>query len=331
MRPESMSYPSMLPSSIPLPVQQETKTNVMTGTQQTPHVVSSQCVSVQNYASQHINQQDVGNVSLVEQTNKTNQSTVDADKTKSEPLCGPSNLNQGASGCHVNEDKETSNPSNPPAQQTIYAEHNNQKLMHPPAMPSVFNSALTDVSPSDLSSLNSLFPYLDAPDWLLCPSTTIPEVIDPSLPSLGQDLWDQNQSLKYPTQSDRFGSYSQLSDETNNQSEIYSCIDIDIGNGGNTMVNPSISNDMLNKFCPSKEASLQYSSDCLVGNFSSSQDFQSQITSASLADSQAFLHNIPDNNSGGTSSSNVDFDESSLLQNNSWQQVVPPLRTYTKV
>ncbi|XP_057533263.1 auxin response factor 5-like [Amaranthus tricolor] len=330
IRPESMSYPSMLPSYIPLPVQHETKTNVESGTQQKPHLVSSQSISVQNYASQRVIQQHLGNVSLEEQTNKTNQSPVDADKTKSEPLCGPSNLNQGASGGHVNEEKETSNSSNPPAQQTIYAEHNNQKLMQPPAMPSVFNSALTDVSPSDLSSLNSLFPYLDAPDWLPCPSTTIPEVIDPSLPPLGQDLWDQNQSLKYPTQSDRFGSYSQLSDETNNQSEIYSCIDIDIGNGGNTMVNPSISNDVLNKLCPSKEASLQYSSDCLVGNFSSSQDFQSQITSASLADSQAFLHDFPDNNSGGTSSSNVDFDESSLLQN-SWQQVVPPMRTYTKV
>ena len=196
----------MLPSYIPLPVQHETKTNVESGTQQKPHLVSSQSISVQNYASQRVIQQHLGNVSLEEQTNKTNQSPVDADKTKSEPLCGPSNLNQGASGGHVNEEKETSNSSNPPAQQTIYAEHNNQKLMQPPAMPSVFNSALTDVSPSDLSSLNSLFPYLDAPDWLPCPSTTIPEVIDPSLPPLGQDLWDQNQSLKYPTQSDRFGS-----------------------------------------------------------------------------------------------------------------------------
>ena len=36
--------------------------------------------------------------------------------------------------------------------------------------------------------------------------------------------------------------------------------------------------------------------DCLVGNFSTSQDVQSQITSVSLADSQAFSRpDFPDN------------------------------------
>ncbi|KAL6328466.1 hypothetical protein AAG906_038341 [Vitis piasezkii] len=71
--------------------------------------------------------------------------------------------------------------------------------------------------------------------------------------------------------------------------------------------------------------------DCLVGNFSTSQDVQSQITSVSLADSQAFSRpDFPDN-SGATLSSNMDFDESSLLHNSSWQQVTPPpMRTYTK-
>lgn len=331
MRPENMGYPPMLASCPPPPILQETKANIEAATLHKPQIVSSQNVSVQNYPSQQLNQREVGNVSGVEQASKINQPSIDAEKTKPEPLCEPSQLSQLASAGHCNEERETSNPSNPPSQPSIDSKDNNQKLMQPPAMSSVFQSPLTDVPPSDLSSLNGLFPYMDASDWLPYSSSTISEVIDPSLPSIGQDIWEQSQNLRYPAQSDQFGSYSQLSDETNNQSGIYSCIDLDMGNGGNAMVDASISNAVLNKMCPSKEASLQYSSDCLVGNFSSSQDLQSQITSASLAESQAFLQDFPDNNSGGTSSSNVDFDESSLLQNNSWQQVVPPMRTYTKV
>lgn len=331
MRPESISCPSMLASCSLPPTLQETKAKFETETLQKTQIVSSQNVSVQNYPVQQLNQHEIGNVSGSEQVSKTNLPTMDAEKTKSEPLCEPNQLSQIASAGHFSEERETSNPSNPPFQQNIETKNSYQKLMQPPAMSSVFQSQLTDVPPSDLSSLNGLFPYLDASDWLPYPSATIPEVIDPSLPSIGQDLWDHNQNLRFPAQSDQFGSYSQLSDETNNQSGIYSCIDLDVGNGGNAMVDASISNAVLNKLCPPKETSLQYSSDCLVGNFSSSQDLQSQITSASLADSQAFLQDFPDNNSGGTSSSNVDFDESSLLQNNSWQQVVPPMRTYTKV
>lgn len=58
---------------------------------------------------------------------------------------------------------------------------------------------------------------------------------------------------------------------------------------------------------------------------------QSKIPSASVAESQAFsLQEFPDS-SGGASSSNGEFDESSLLQNSSWQQVAPRVRTYTKV
>ncbi|KNA10174.1 hypothetical protein SOVF_146820 [Spinacia oleracea] len=331
IRPESMSYPSMLASCPPPSILQETKAKVEAAMLHKPHILSSHNVSVQNYPSQQLNQRDVGNVSGMEQASKANQPSMDADKTRPEPLCEPNQLSQHASAGHCNEERETSNPSNPPSLQNIETRDINQKLMQPPAMSSVFQSQLTDAPPSDLSNLNGLFPYLDTSDWLPYSSATNSELIDHSLPSIGQDLWDQNQNLRYPAQSDQFGSYSQLSDETNNQSGIYSCIDLDVGNGGNAIVDASISNAVLNKLCPSKEASLQYSSDCLLGNFGSSQDLQSQITSASLADSQAFLQDFPDNNSGGTSSSNVDFDESSLLQNNSWQQVVPPMRTYTKV
>ncbi|CAO2817698.1 unnamed protein product [Amaranthus hypochondriacus] len=331
IRPGSMSYPSMLASCSLPSMLQDANTKVETPPQQKPQIVHSQNVSVQNYASQNLNQCAVGNAPMVEQASKTNQPTVDADNTMSEPLCEPNHPNQVASAGHNNGESEMNNLSNPRTQQNCEKRDNNPKLMQPPAVPSVFNSPLTDAPPSDISNLNGLFPYLDAPDWLPYPSTTIPEVFNPSLPLIGQDLWDHNQNLRYPAQSDQFGSYSQLSDETNDQSGIYSCLELDVGNGGNAMVDASISNPVLSKLCPSKEASLQYSSDCLVGQFSSSQDLQSQITSASLADSQAFLQDFPENTSGGTSSSNVDFDESTLLQNNSWQQVVPPMRTYTKV
>ncbi|KAI7725193.1 hypothetical protein M8C21_025418 [Ambrosia artemisiifolia] len=70
-----------------------------------------------------------------------------------------------------------------------------------------------------------------------------------------------------------------------------------------------------------------------VHELPSSQDVQSQITSASLVDSQAYsMQELPDN-SGGASSSNGEFDDSGLLNNNSWQQVAPPprVRTYTKI
>ncbi|KAG9443083.1 hypothetical protein H6P81_018937 [Aristolochia fimbriata] len=87
----------------------------------------------------------------------------------------------------------------------------------------------------------------------------------------------------------------------------------------------------LENFCVAKDIGFQNRSECLFENFSSSQDVQSQVTSASLADSQAFsLKEFPDN-SGGTSSSNVDIDENTFLQQGPWQQAPPCLRTYTKV
>ncbi|GFP90280.1 auxin response factor 5 [Phtheirospermum japonicum] len=50
----------------------------------------------------------------------------------------------------------------------------------------------------------------------------------------------------------------------------------------------------------------------LVGNFYSNQDVQFQITSASLADSQNFSFQEYADNSGGASSSNVDFEENNI-------------------
>ncbi|KAG6704902.1 hypothetical protein I3843_07G150200 [Carya illinoinensis] len=120
-------------------------------------------------------------------------------------------------------------------------------------------------------------------------------------------------------------------DESYNQSGIYSCPNIDVNNGGSAVVDPSVSSTIVDDLCMLKGTDFQNPPDYLIGNFSSGQDVQSQITSVSLGDSQAFSRKDLPDNSGGTSSSNIDFDEGSLLQHNSWQQVVPPVRTYTKV
>ncbi|KAF3951966.1 hypothetical protein ACB098_01G059300 [Castanea mollissima] len=180
-------------------------------------------------------------------------------------------------------------------------------------------------------------------------SALFPEAVNPALPPMGQEMWDhQLNNLRILSQADQLTSFSHqdsrnlscisnssglrdLSDESYNQSGIYSCANVDVNNGGSTAVDPSVSSTILDDLCTVKNTGFQNPSDCLVGNFSSSQDVQSQITSASLGDSQAFSRQELPDSSGGTSSSNVDFDEGSLLQNSSWQQVVPLVRTYTKV
>ncbi|KAK4797093.1 hypothetical protein SAY86_029419 [Trapa natans] len=166
------------------------------------------------------------------------------------------------------------------------------------------------------------------------------------LPSMGADMWDPTGNLRYLSQVDQLTplpeqdpsglccisnsvSVRDLSDESNNQSGIYSCF-----NGGNSIVDPSVSSAILDEFCTIKDVRFQNHSDCMIGTFSSSQDVQSQITSASLVDAQPLPRHDFRDRSGGTSSSNVDFDDNSLLKNNcSWQQVapLPPMRTYTKV
>lgn len=175
-----------------------------------------------------------------------------------------------------------------------------------------------------------------------------PEALNFPLPSTGQDMWDPLNNIRFSSQTNHLVSFSHqeasnlncmananvmrdVSDESNNQSGIYSCSNLEISNGGSTFVDPAVSSTILDDYCTLKDADFPHPSDCLAGNFSSSQDVQSQITSASLGDSQAFSRQEFHDNSGGTSSCNVDFDEGSLLPNGSWKQVAPPMRTYTKV
>ncbi|XP_057974564.1 auxin response factor 5 [Malania oleifera] len=181
------------------------------------------------------------------------------------------------------------------------------------------------------------------------PAMMFPDTVNLTLPSIGQEMFDyQLNNLRCLSQVDHLSQFPQqdpcnfncianlnglrdLSVESNNQSGVYSCLNFDPSNGGSSVVDPSVSSTILDDFSTLKDSNFQNPPDCLVGNYSSSQDVQSQITSASLVDSQAFSRQDFPDNSGVTSSSNVDFDDSSLLQNSSWQQVAPPIRTYTKI
>jgi len=222
---------------------------------------------------------------------------------------------------------------------------------------------MIDMAQAETAMVNSLLPQLDIDEWMAYANRTTtgplpelqehnslqPQVLNPPLPN--HEVWDHYvKSLKFLSQTDQQlasicqpgtfngingmpspNSLRDLSAESNNnQSEI--CVNVDVSNSvGTTVVDPSTSSTILDEFCTMKEREFQNPNDCMVGNLSSSQDVQSQITSASLAESHAFsLRDIPDN-SGGTSSSHVDFDDNSFLQNNSWQQVPAPIRTYTKV
>ncbi|KAJ6920830.1 auxin response factor 5.2-like [Populus alba x Populus x berolinensis] len=230
---------------------------------------------------------------------------------------------------------------------------------------SLLNSQQIHSPLADATAPNCSLPFLDADEWISHPmslagmyrsgplsmfgsqdtSVVFPEAINPSLPFMNQDVWDrQMNNSRFLSQANQLVSLTQqepcslnsgaakdLSDESNDQSGIYGSLNFDASNGGGSVVDPSVSSAILDEFCTLKDADLQNASDCLVGNFSSSQDVQSQITSASLADSQAFSRQDFPDNSGGTSSSNVDFDNSNMLQNSSWQQVAPRVRTYTKV
>ncbi|KAL6511841.1 hypothetical protein OROGR_021438 [Orobanche gracilis] len=155
------------------------------------------------------------------------------------------------------------------------------------------------------------------------------------LTSLAQETWDPNFTN---ANQDVFGfqydscNLKDLSSENNNQSsDIYRCLNLDGSNSGSTVVDPLVSSIVFEDFCNLRNADFHKPSDYLVENFCPSQDVQSQITSASLADSQNFSIQEYADNSGGASSSNVDFEDNTVLQHGSWQQVTPRFRTYTKI
>lgn len=303
---------------------------------------------------------------------------ISTEKCKLETEVSTDQLSQLTSTMQGNEEKLAASVSAPHAlvnQLTLINQNQNpvqlqtsQWGIQPPLESLIYLSQQTDAIPSDITSSNVSLPSLDTDDCMFYPScppyagllrspgplsvfglqdsSVFPETNNFPLPSIGQDMWDNN---NVKVQTDQLPPISQqdpcnincisnssslrdLSDESNTQSGIYSCpTNIDASNGGSIMVDPSVSSAILDEFSTLKNVDFPNPSDCLLGNFSTSQDVQSQITSASLGDSQAFSRQDLQDNSGGTSSSNIDLDESSLLQNGSWQQVVPPVRTYTKV
>ncbi|KAL3639088.1 hypothetical protein CASFOL_016995 [Castilleja foliolosa] len=154
---------------------------------------------------------------------------------------------------------------------------------------------------------------------------------------LGQEPWDphfisnnNNQDVfnfQYNS-CDLKGLSVENNSNNNPSSDMYSCLNLDASNSGSTVIDPSVSSMVFDDFVNLKNADFQN----LVGNFCSSQDVQSQITSASLPDSQNFSLQEYADNSGGASSSNVDFEENNaILKHGSWQQVTPRFRTYTKI
>lgn len=178
-------------------------------------------------------------------------------------------------------------------------------------------------------------------------SNAYPDFVNQMMPSCGQELgypetnffgfFPQAELAQCPPQdSSTIQSVSNscglrdLPGESREQSETYNSFQFESINGGSTIVDHSVSSSVFNGLPSLGNVSFK-NHEFLVGNFSSSQDVQSQITTASLGDSQGFPLQEFQDNSGGTSSSNVDFDESSLFQQCPWKQVSPPLRTYTKV
>ncbi|XVF35985.1 hypothetical protein REPUB_Repub19eG0019200 [Reevesia pubescens] len=292
------------------------------------------------------------------------------EKLKLEPEHSTDQLSQLASTSECNEERLAANAASPSTiLNQLSFPNQNQMPFQLQNNPWPIQSQLeSSVLQADISTLSSFLPFLDTDEWtshlsscqpltgiyklpgtipvvgLQDSSAVFPEASNPSLTTGGQDTWDhQLNNCRFLSQADQLTSFTQqdpcslnsggvrdLSDDSNNQSGIYSCLNIDVSNGGSTVIDPSVSSVILDEFCSLKDADFQNPSDCLVGNFSSSQDVQSQITSASLADSQAFSRQDLPDSSGGTSSSNVDFD-SGLMQNNSWQQMAPRVRTYTKV
>ncbi|KAL5713520.1 hypothetical protein ACHQM5_015587 [Ranunculus cassubicifolius] len=171
--------------------------------------------------------------------------------------------------------------------------------------------------------------YLETDEWLLQPSicssfpSQYPDFVNPLLPTFPQEQMNclggffsqpQLDTSTLQSVSNSCG-LRDLPEESKDHSETYNSLHFD---GGSTIIDHSVSSGVFDGFTSFGNVSLKK-----PDFFSSSQDVQSQITTASLGEFQ--------DNSGGTSSSNLDFDETSLFQQCPWKQVSPPFRTYTKV
>ncbi|MED6118353.1 hypothetical protein PIB30_002062 [Stylosanthes scabra] len=185
----------------------------------------------------------------------------------------------------------------------------------PPDMSKLESEVLSDQMLEDSANVNGLIPQQDTVEWVVHSSCQ-------------QGLQEHHVARSEAV-------LRNLSVESNNPSEIWDNTSVvDVSNASATMVEPSDSSAILDEFCTLEDKDFQELSDCMMTNFGMSQDVQSQITSASLAEPHGFSVQDLAVNAGGASSSKVGFDECSFLQNNSRPQVAakaPPRRTYTKV
>lgn len=292
------------------------------------------------------------------------------EASKLEPVPAANQSGQCRSEGQLSEEKQSVKPMNPQNFNNDF-EVTNQISGSVPFQTSPCGTQSVDPSQVESTNANALLQYANQVDFspypMICPSPSgsfrnpgslsmfkkpdqssmSSEVAYPMLPSVGQELWDpQFSNPKCLSQSNlpvllshqdmsnlQYSSnvLKDLSDENHNQSDIYSCLNLDGSNSGSTVIDPSVSSTILDEFSALKNMDFPNPSDYLVGNMCSTQDVQSQITSASLADSQTFSIQEYADNSGGASSSNVEFDDNNLLQQSSFQQVTPRFRTYTKV
>ncbi|KAL0391907.1 UNVERIFIED_CONTAM: Auxin response factor 5 [Sesamum radiatum] len=264
--------------------------------------------------------------------------SVEAELSKQEPVLATDQLSQFEPEMQLNEKNMPVKPVNPQNVINGFAvtNQNNGTQVE-------FNS-YSSICPPPSGSLRNPGPpsMLPKSDQL----STSSDTVYPMLPSVEQELWDPHYNdakcvsrlipCLLPHQDMSNLQYSScglkdVSDEENNQSDLYSCVNLDGSNSGSTVIDPSVSSTILDDFCTLKNVDFSNPSDYFVGNFCSNQDVQSQITSASLADSQNFSIQEYADNSGGASSSNIDYDDNNLLQQSSFQQVTPRFRTYTKI
>ncbi|CAN8312619.1 unnamed protein product [Cochlearia groenlandica] len=219
-----------------------------------------------------------------------------------------------------NEEQLIQKPSALSPSQAVPCPDRSQQLYPPqPDTTNEFSFLETDELTSQVSSFQSLPGSYKQPLMLSSQDSSAVVLPDSSNSLLFNDAWDtQFNGLK-------FDQFSPLM-----QQDLFVCQNMGMSNSTNShILDPPLSNTVLDDFCAIKETDFQNH------NSSFAQDVQSQITSASFADSQAFSRQDFQDNSGGTGTSSSNVDDSSLLQNSkgsSWQKTAAPrVRTYTKV
>ncbi|KAK1391646.1 Auxin response factor [Heracleum sosnowskyi] len=364
MKPQAVNHPGLLLSSA------NHSTNNGTPSQQTKNLtqatpdqntqgpltehMSTQAVNCSQFHrippdaidsnSLHSNPQE----NLQPQTLSETQAPHSSEMIKPTIAISQEQLHRFTSGGQYSEENLAARPFNPILINEPIHSQNNELQSTSWFMQSQLDANSFRPSQIEAANLNALLPHLDNTEWKLNSS----DGINPILPSVGQvvqETWDlQRNNSESLSEANEFQTSCQqdlskphslfstcdmkdISEESNSQSELYSCLNFETSNGGSTVAGPSVSSTAIDDFCSFKDVNFPNPSSYLIGNFCSNQDMQFQVKSASLAESQAFsLQEFPDS-SGGASSSNGEFDDSNLLKNSSWKQVAPRVRTYTKI